>query len=203
MESTMVKIAYIRISDERKQDADSQRKLVVGMGVLPEHIFEDHGSGSIEPRKRTEYIRMIKFIDENKVEELIVSEYSRIGRTVIDSLLELLQLVKRGLKVSSLATHEDYINSIPPEFQPGVIGLMMGAAQKERERIRERTKWGLENAREKGKILGRPSVEIDFNKVKETMEKYNLKENQAIRVIGYKESTFYAAKRKLGKNKIQ
>jgi putative DNA-invertase from lambdoid prophage Rac len=173
----------------------------MGMGVLPDNIFEDHGSGATEPRKRTEYIRLLKFIDENEVDELIISEYSRIGRTVVDSLIELLQLVKRGLKVSSLAVHEDMINSIPPEFQPGVIGLMMGSAQKERERIRERTRWGLDNAREKGKTLGRPSVEIDFNKVNETMVKYNLKERQAVRVIGYKESTFYAAKRKTVRDK--
>lgn len=192
-----MKVAYIRISDERKQDAASQRKLAMDMGVLPEHIFEDHGSGGIEPMKRTEFVKLRKFIDEHPdVDELIISEYSRIGRSVWASLKQLAELITRGIKITSLSANEKMINSIPPSFQPAVIALMAGAAQEERDRIRERTRWGLENAKAKGKVLGRPTVSIDFEKVKETMAKYNLREAQAIRVLGYADSTYYKAKKK-------
>ena len=104
---------------------------------------------------------------------------------------------RKGIKITSLSKIEESINNIPGAFQPAAISLMMGAAQVEREHIKERTRWGLENARQRGKKLGRPSVTIDFSKIHECMEKYNLKEKQAIRVCGYSESSVYKAKKKM------
>ena len=196
----ITKVGYIRISNAEKQDPESQRKLMVGMGITDSNIFTDFGSGSVEPMKRKAYRTMIAFVNEHPtITEIVMSEYSRLGRTVVESLSEFLNLTKRGIKITSLSKTEDTINNIPLAFQPAVIGLMMASAQGEREHIIERTRWGLDNARSKGKKLGRPRVEIDFNKLKETMDKYGLKELQAMRVLGLNPTTVYKRKREVNK----
>jgi DNA invertase Pin-like site-specific DNA recombinase len=198
-----MKVGYVRISNEKVQDAASQRKLLADMGVEQERIFEDHGSGAVEPKKRTEYQKLILFLDNHagEVDELIFSEYSRLGRSVVESLMELLTLMKSNIKISSLSKHENMINNIPPTWQPAVLSLMLGAAQNERDHIKERVRWGMENAKangtKSGKKIGRPEVPIDMQKIKDIMVKYNLKEAQAIRVAEIKPSTFYAKKKKL------
>jgi DNA invertase Pin-like site-specific DNA recombinase len=46
-----------------------------------------------------------------------------------------------------------------------VISLMATLAKQERLRISERTKAGLQRARRAGKMLGRPRVELDVDKI--------------------------------------
>jgi putative DNA-invertase from lambdoid prophage Rac len=197
-ENKTIKVGYIRISNPEKQNVASQRKLMIDQGIPADRIFEDYGSGGVEPMKRAAYKEMSIYLKEHpEITDVVMSEYSRLGRTVVESLHELLSVIRRGIKVSSLSQSEKMINDIPAMWQPAVISLMMGSAQSEREHIKERTRWGLEAAKERGKKLGRPIVKIDFSKIDENMKKYNLKEAQAVRVCGYKPGTFYRAKRGL------
>lgn len=197
-QTPVTKIGYIRISNKDKQDPGSQMKLMRDLGIEDQHIFIDFGSGSVTPMQRKEYKTMMAFIGEHPtVKEIVMSEYSRLGRTVVESLTEFLNICKKGIKITSLSKSEETINSIPPAFQPAAISLMMASAQTERDHIRERTTWGLAAAREKGKKLGRPRVDIDFEKLQETMDKYNLKELQAARVLGINGTTLYKRKREM------
>ena len=196
-------IGYVRISRPESQDPASQIKLMQERGIELDNVYVDMASGSIPPKKRPSYAKMLHFLNKGGVSELVVSEFSRIGRSVQESLMEVLEIQQRGIKIISLSKSESMINELPVGLQPVIISAMMYSAQLERDHIRERTRWGLENARKMGKKIGRPRVTIDFDAVRKLMDDKFLKEAQAIRVLGIKSRTFYAAKKSARKKEAQ
>lgn len=198
----VAKIGYLRISRPEKQNPESQRKALQEQNC--ERIFEDYGSGSIPPTKRKAYSDMLVFLKEHQeCKHIVMSEWSRLGRTVPESLEQILNLMKQDIEITSLSPSEKCINDIPSAFRFAVISLMLGSAQAEREHLIERTRRGMDNARSKGKICGRPPAKIDFGKVADMMDKYHLREKQAVRVLGYSESTYYKYKRAQKEAKTQ
>lgn len=198
----MVKIGYVRVSRET-QDPESQRKLMRDMGILEQDIFVDDGiSGWVNPHDRPVYKQMLKRISDatrDRVTEIVFSEFSRLGRNAKDSIYELIRLEKEGIVISSLSSHESFLNKIPSEVQLTVLAGMLVGAEMERKHTQERTRWGLKRVREygskSGKPMGRPRVAIDWDKIKKTMEQFKVPEKVAARICGYKESTFYNAKK--------
>jgi DNA invertase Pin-like site-specific DNA recombinase len=199
----MVKIGYVRVSRE-KQDPESQIKLMRDMGIAESDIFVDHGmSGWTDPTVRPVYKEMMKRIsstEKEKVDTIVFSEFSRLGRNAKESMYELLRLEHEGIAVQSLSKIESFINDVPPAFQIQLLSSMMVGADLERKHHKERTKWGLEIVKERGsksgKPMGRPRVNIDFERVKKTQEQYNVSENVARKILGYSATTFYEAKKK-------
>lgn len=199
----MVKIGYVRVSNEKKQDPESQKNLMREMGIPEHEIFVDDGiSGWVNPHDRPVYKQMIKRIADpmkEKVTEIVFSEFSRLGRNAKDSIYELIRLEKDGVAISSLSSYEETINRIPVEFQLQILSGMLTGAEMERKHTQERTRWGLKRVREygskSGKPMGRPRVIIDWEKIQKTMEQFKVPEKVAARICGYNESTFYKAKR--------
>lgn len=206
----MVKIGYVRVSRE-KQDPESQRKLMLDMGIRDTDIFVDHGmSGWTEPTIRPVYIKMMERLkdpDRPKVDTIVFSEFSRLGRNAKESMYELLRLEHIGIAVQSLSKIESFINDVPATFQIQLLSSMMVGADLERKHHRERTKWGLENVKangsKSGKPMGRPAVNIDFEKIKKLQEQYNVSENVARKICGYSATTFYEAKKKEAKRECE
>ena len=196
----MKSIGYVRVSREKTQDPTSQIKLIQDHGIPMEDIFIDTISGAIAPMERPAYQKMMERIKQGDINELVCSEYSRIGRTIIESLSEVLVILKLGIKIQSLSKREERINEYPNvTMQLIAVVLALDSAQQEREHIKERTKWGMQNAKAKGtrsgKPIGRPVKPVDFDAVNKLIQEKFLKEKQAIRVLGIKESTFYKAKK--------
>jgi len=198
----MVKIGYVRVSKDT-QDPESQKKLMREMEIIETDIFVDDGiSGWVNPHDRPIYKQMLKRIadkQKGKVTEIVFSEFSRLGRNAKDSIYELIRLEKEGITISSLSSHESFLNNIPAEVQLIVLAGMLTGAEMERKHTIERTRWGLKKVREhgsrSGKPIGRPKVQIDWDKIEKTMEQYKVPEKVAARICGYNESTFYKAKR--------
>ena len=191
----MVKVGYARVSTDL-QDPASQIKQLKDNGVPDDNIFIDINiSGNIEPLKRPAYKNMIDFISKEKIDELILTEYSRLGRNAKESLFELLRIEKMGILVKSLSANEKFINDIPAELQPLATSAMMLGADFERKHIQERTRWGLENAKKNGKTLGRPKVIVDWDKIEEMRKKYGASYDMARKLCGYKPSIFYKQKK--------
>lgn len=203
----MVKIGYVRVSRE-KQDPESQVKLMRDMGILETDIFVDHGmSGWTEPTIRPVYKKMMERISDQqkeKVDTIVFSEFSRLGRNAKESMYELLRLEHLGISVQSLSKIESFINDVPSTFQIQLLSSMMVGADLERKHHKERTKWALENVKangsKSGKPMGRPPVSVDFEKIKKIQEQYNVSENVARKICGYSATTFYSAKKRCIKN---
>lgn len=195
----MHSIGYVRISNPEKQDPASQVKLMQERGIDIDNIYIDMVSGGVAPSDRIAFKKMKERISKGDISEIVISEYSRIGRDMIESLSEVLSLLKLNVHIQSLSEREKMINQYPTvTMQLFAVLMSLDSAQQEREHTRERTRWGIADARARGKTLGRPRVKIDFDAVKKMMDEKGLKEAQAIRVLGYKPRTFYAAKKVRG-----
>jgi DNA invertase Pin-like site-specific DNA recombinase len=202
----MVKIGYVRVSRE-KQDPASQIKLMKDLGIPDCDIFVDHGiSGWTDPTIRPVYKEMMKRLDDTtreKVDTIIFSEFSRLGRNAKESMYELLRLEHQGITIQSLSKVESFINDVPAAFQIQLLSSMMVGADLERKHHKERTTWALENVKahgsKSGKAIGRPTLDIDWDKIKKTMEQYKVSENVARKICGYNSSTFYKKKKEMKK----
>jgi DNA invertase Pin-like site-specific DNA recombinase len=197
----MIKIGYVRVSRE-KQDPSSQIKLMRDMGIAEQDIFIDHGfSGWTDPLLRPKYKEMMKRLEVGDVDTIVFSEFSRLGRDAKESLYELLRLEHTGLAVQSLSEIESFINKIPPTFQPQILSGMMAGADLERKHHKERTQWAMDNLKatggigKSGKKIGRPVVPVDWVKILSVQQQYNVSENVARKICGYKASTFYQSKK--------
>lgn len=206
----MVKLGYVRVSRE-KQDPASQIKLMKDLGIPDEDIFVDHGiSGWTDPTIRPIYKSMMKRIADptkEKVDTVVFSEFSRLGRNAKESMYELLRLEHQGITIQSLSKVESFINDVPAAFQIQLLSSMMVGADLERKHHKERTQWALDNVKangsKSGKPIGRPKVEIDFEKIKKVMDQYDVSENVARKICGYYPSTFYKRKKEMEKGEPQ
>ncbi|WP_136685480.1 recombinase family protein [Falsirhodobacter xinxiangensis] len=138
-------IGYARVSTS-EQKLDGQLDALNAAGV--ERIFSDRISGS--RRDRPELDRMLDQLRMGDV--VVVTKYDRLARSLRD-LLEIVDVIQRaGAEFRSLA--ED-IDTTTPSGRL-VFHVFASIAQFERERISERTREGLEAARKRGKVGGRP-----------------------------------------------
>ena len=138
-------IGYARVSTD-DQNLDAQTDALKAAGA--ERIFADTISGV--RRDRPELGAMLDQLRPGDV--VVVAKYDRLARSLRD-LLDLVETIKdRGAGFRSLA--EDIDTTTPAGRL--VFHVFASIAQFERERIAERTKEGLEAAKARGRVGGRP-----------------------------------------------
>lgn len=138
-------IGYARVSTE-DQHLDAQIAALKDAGA--ERIFADKISGS--KRSRPELDRMLDQLRSGDV--VLVSKYDRLARSLVD-LLDIVAQIETG-KAGFRSLAEDIDTTTPAGRL--IFHVFASIAQFERERIRERTMEGLQAARAKGRIGGRP-----------------------------------------------
>lgn len=138
-------IGYARVSTE-DQHLDAQITALKEAGA--ERIFADKISGS--KRKRPELDRILDQLRPGDV--VLVTKYDRLARSLVDLLDIVAQVEATQAGFRSLA--EDIDTTTPAGRL--IFHVFASIAQFERERIRERTMEGLDAARKKGRIGGRP-----------------------------------------------
>jgi len=146
-------IGYARVSTE-DQNLDAQIDALNAAGA--ERIFSDKISGSI--KKRPELDKLLDQLRDGDV--IVVTKYDRLARSLRD-LLDIVEIIKkRDAGFRSLA--EDIDTTTPAGRL--VFHIFASIAQFERERISERTREGLQTARKRGRIGGRPPALKDPQK---------------------------------------
>lgn len=175
--------AYLRVSTnkqkiDRQEDALNEWQKRNNINILNNNIYTDYYTGKTFNREN--YNKLMEIIKPN--DYLIVKEVDRLGRDW------------DGIKAEWKRLHDNNINIIIIDLPilsdalPGVkspldtletklikeqlLELMCYTAQKEREKISQRTKEGLKAVKSKGGQLGKPKG------------KYNTKEN-FIKTIEY------------------
>lgn len=138
-------IGYARVSTG-DQSLDAQTDALTAAGA--ERIFADRISGTA--RNRPQLDALLEQLRDGDV--VVVTKYDRPARSLHD-LLDIVKTVQEaGAGFRSLA--ED-IDTTSPAGRL-VFHVFASIAQFERERISERTREGLEAARRRGRIGGRP-----------------------------------------------
>lgn len=145
---------YARVStDEQSLDAQTDALSVAGA----ERIFADKITGTA--RKRPELDKLFDQLREGDV--IVVAKYDRLARSLRD-LLDIVETIQeRGAGFRSLA--EDIDTTTPAGRL--IFHVFASIAQFERERISERTREGLDAARRRGRVGGRPPALTNEQKV--------------------------------------
>lgn len=148
---------YARCStNEQLQDINRQVRELNKQGVPLDDIFLEYESGLKE--NRVELNRLLNCV--NSGDTIISTEVSRITRST-KQLCEIIEFAKDKHIKLVLGT---FVVDCTKELDPMTEGMlkMMGVfSELERNIISQRVKSGMENAKAKGKNIGRPTTTAD------------------------------------------
>ena len=153
----MVCYGYLRVSTG-KQMIDNMKAeilLLANSKQLGNVLFiQETVSGRVDWKKRVLGKEFEKMKDGDV---LLMSEYSRIGRSFLQSLEFLSECKRKGVKVYST------IGDIPLNDDANanlMLAVTAWKAQVERETLAYRTKIGIQEAKNRGSVLGRKKMMI-------------------------------------------
>lgn len=156
----MVEYGYARCStNESKQDIDRQKRELIALGIRQENIFWEYESG--KNNDRIQFNRLMKIVKEgDSITSLEVSRLTRSTQKLCEIIREVQEKKIKLIIAGSLTIDCSPGKDIDP-LTKGMIMMWGVFAELEHDIIVQRVKSGLANAREKGKILGRPKTTID------------------------------------------
>ncbi|MCD9545020.1 recombinase family protein [Photobacterium carnosum] len=147
--------AYCRVSTTEQT---TQNQIIAirqkGYEVSDSRIVSETVSGSIEAMKREQFKMLINHQMETG-DMLVVLKLDRLGRDNIDVQNTINVLTQKGVKVVCLDLPVADLSSAEGKL---MLQMFAAFAEFERNRIRERTKEGIERAKVQGKKLGRPKA---------------------------------------------
>lgn len=149
---------YARAStNSDKQDIGRQKRELMAIGIKEHNIFWEYESGSHEDREKLQQLlETVKHGDT-----IACTEVSRLSRST-KQLCEILEFVEKNKIKLIVGTFivDCRFDEIDP-MTMGMLRMMSVFAQMEREITIQRIKSGLENARTKGKHIGRYKTKIE------------------------------------------
>lgn len=185
-----MKYGYTRTSTRDKQDDDLQRRALIEAGVDERRVYSDQVSGSKATRTRSGWSSLDDRLEDG--DELVVWRIDRIGRSMIDIINTVHELLARGVTIRSIS------DRIDPRTREGrmQLNLMATFAEYERELIQERVQAGVDAARARGVRFGRPApdpekVARNLRTVKHLIESEGLGVVEAAKTVGWSKATYY------------
>lgn len=175
-------IGYARVST-KEQSLDRQIDELKKAGC--ERIFCEKISGM--KKEKPEFMRMLDMLRKGDV--VVVSELTRISRSTKE-LIEVVETFNKiGAEIKSLK--ESWLDTTTAHGKL-LFTIFAGLTQFERDLISERTRAGLEAARARGRVGGRPSVKKE--KIELAIKMYNSKEytiKEITQATGISKATLY------------
>lgn len=149
---------YARASTNAdRQDIGRQKRELMAMGVKEYNIFWEYESGSHEDRaKLQQLLETVKAGDT-----IACTEVSRLSRST-KQLCEILEFAEKNR--IKLVVGSFIVDCTQDDIDPmtmGMLRMMAVFAQMERDITVQRVKSGMENAKAKGKLIGRPKTTVD------------------------------------------
>lgn len=174
---------YARVSTS-DQNLDRQKDALEKYGT--DLLFCEKMSGT--KKNRPELDKMLSVIQEG--DTIVIESLSRLGRSV-KNLAELMELFNsKNIRLISLKETIDTTSSTGRLL----FTILSSLAQFERDVLVERTREGLDAARSRGRLGGRPKS--DDNTVKKAIALYNTKQytlKEITDLTGISKSTLYRA----------
>ena len=192
----MKTLAYLRVSKDT-QDVKNQKLAILEFGQKEKIEIHHFIELSVSSRKSTKERKIDQLLEQLSYgDTLIVSELSRMGRSVGEIIATVDKLVKKNIRF--MAIKEGIRLNGEQSLQTKVMITMFSLfAEMERELISMRTKEALAKAKAEGKKLGRPKGALGKSKLdgrKEEVKKLlELKVSKAsiAKITGVDRSTLY------------
>lgn len=122
-------------------------------GYKNAEFFTDEGiSGTKSSRSALD--RMMEAVDKDEISSVVVYSFSRFARSTTHLLNALQIFKKKGVHFTSISEKIDTNTAIGV----AIFSILASIAQLERDLISDRVKIGLQNARAKGKLVGRKKM---------------------------------------------
>ena len=148
-------IAYLRVSTDG-QDLKNQKYEILDYADKNNMQISDWIEIKVSSRRSTKERLIDELLEKlNMHDTLIISEMSRIGRSVGQIISIVDELIKKQVKVIIIKQNM-FINGKNDIQTKTMVTLFSLFAEIERDLISQRTKAGLAKARTEGKLLGRP-----------------------------------------------
>ena len=147
----MALIGYWRTSTT-EQDSQRQVESLIEAGCKKRMIYGDQITGTTAYGERPELSRCLDALREG--DTLVIHELDRLGRSMVEMLVQVNALIERGVAIKTLDGRLDTA-SMPEELVKLVVGVMGYAAEMELKAIKKRTSEGRAIAMEKGVKFGR------------------------------------------------
>ena len=124
-------------------------------------VFEEvKSSRKTRPIKK----QLLNDLRKRKYDGLLMYKLDRWARSSTELILEITELVNKGIEVYSYKENIDFTTTLGKIY----FGILSVFAEAERDFIRERTLEGQARARKQGKTLGRPKGSKDKSKRSKT-----------------------------------
>lgn len=177
----MAKIGYARVST-KEQNLDSQIDVLKAYGC--ERIFSEKVSG--RKYKRTELDNCLDYMREG--DTLVITKLDRLGRTT-KQLIELsLYLDNENINLQIIDMDISTKDAMGKMF----FTMMSAFAELEANLLSERTKKGLDSARARGRVGGRPAISDQKKEmIKSLYNSKNYSGEEITKMVGVSRSTIY------------
>jgi DNA invertase Pin-like site-specific DNA recombinase len=178
-------IGYARVS-KNEQNLDLQRDALLKAGCSEKNIFTDKITGTKAERKGLD--QALTHLREG--DTLVVWRLDRLGRSLKHLIETVTKLQKQNIAFKSITENID-TSTATGQLVFHIFGAL---AEFERNLIRERTIAGLESARARGRLGGRPELEGAFSKVAMAKKLYTDKTNainEICKILHISRATLY------------
>lgn len=147
---------YCRVSTKKQTNENQKIKLIeyASERSLKFDLYEE-----VESSRKTRPVKqeLLMKLRKGEYSSVIVYKLDRFARSSRELILEIQELIDKGIGFISLSDNLDFTNSVGRlHFQ-----ILAAFAEFERSLISERTKEGIERAKAQGKKLGRPKGSKD------------------------------------------
>ncbi|UTX52078.1 recombinase family protein [Leucobacter aridicollis] len=149
----MALVGLVRVSTKGQETARQHDVL----DPICVKVFEEKVSGKLAVKDRPGLTAALDYLRDGDM--LTVQEVDRLGRNLLEGLIVLNDLFERSIAVKVL----DGIAAGEHTERSLILDLALALAEDRRRDISRKTKNGLEAARKRGKVGGRPRV-IDDDK---------------------------------------
>lgn len=180
-----MKVGYCRIST-KAQSLDRQRDHLLEAGVDSRLLYEEVMTGT--KKERPELMRMIENLQPG--DTVVITDLTRISRSTKD-LLQIIDMIKE--KGGSIKSLKDTWLDTSAESPYGnfLLTVMSGLSELERDLISQRTREGLESARQRGRVGGRPRGRDDKSEYVMFLVNQGMKIKDICEKTGVSRSTIY------------
>ena len=142
--------------------------------------FTEKVSGAKKIAEREALADLLKYVEENKVDKVLIYECSRLSRRAVDFLQVVEYLTERGI---SVYIHQNGLETLLPDGSSNpianlVLGILAQFNSMERNLIRSRMESGYHHYRQNGGRVGR---KVGYRKSEDELRAQYAKEIQLLR----------------------